>query len=140
MILGGWRIGASSCTVARLATDETSGFKIQSSILGPAATPPAITSSMVAKPAPLRLTTLLSISTPGSAKPSRLKVTNFIGEFQESGFRIVSLPVYELSRFVLHQRQSRRRPGRHERHRTGDCQGVRRSRRYHDRQQPRPGH
>src|SRR6266446_6848284 len=127
MILGGWRIGASSRTVARLATDETSGFRIQSSILGRAATPPAITSSMVAKPAPLRLTTSLFISTPGSAEPSRLKVTNFIGEFQESGFRIVSLPVYELSRFILHQRQGCRRPGRHQRHRTGDRPGICRS-------------
>src|SRR5882672_3762839 len=139
MILGGWRIGASSRTVARLATDETSGFKTQSSILGRAATPPAITSSMVAKPAPLRLTTSLSISTPGSAKPSRLKVINFIGKFQESGFRIVSLPVYELSRFVLDQRQGSRRPGRHKRHRPGDCTGIRRGRRDYDRQQPRPG-
>src|ERR1700732_4633126 len=86
MILGGRGIGASSRTEASGATADAAGLSTHVPIRARAAGPPAIASTSVANPAPFRLTTLVSINTPGSLAPSRTKVTNFIGGFGRTDF------------------------------------------------------
>src|ERR1700682_2189141 len=81
MIFGGLGIGARRRACARGMTSSAGCLLLShDSTRRSASKPPAITDRIVENPAFLMLTTSLPESTPGSAEPLRLNVTNLIAE------------------------------------------------------------